>query len=177
MWEGRFAIFTSTRQIGQGWKEDIGFQSHGEVALKSVVSLLHILKPKEMGEPLPHLGRPDLPPLEAKILSASSHGPTMKRGHTIEIFSAGCPLCTYVSDVIEVGRCRGCTQIVLDVNQATEEVEGKMREYGVHAVPTIVIDGEIKITGIPPFPWVCDEDFYRRLREDYPLRDTGRAPT
>ncbi len=100
----------------------------------------------------------------------------MERGHTIEIFSAGCPLCRHVSDVIEVGKCRGCTQIVLDVNHPTEEVKAKMRDYGVNAVPTIVIDGEIKITGIPPFPWVCDDDFYRRLRKEYPLGDTEPSP-
>ncbi len=97
----------------------------------------------------------------------------MGRAHTIEIFSAGCPLCRYVSDVIEVGKCRGCTQIVHDVNQPTEEVEAKMSEYGVQAVPTIVIDGEIKITGTPQFPWVCDDDLYRRLRKEYPLRNAG----
>lgn len=100
----------------------------------------------------------------------------MNRGHTIEIFSSGCPLCRYVSDVVEVGKCRGCTQIVLDVNQATEEVEAKMREYGVNAVPTIVIDGEIKITGIPSFPWICDDDLYRRLREEYPLKGPEGSP-
>ena len=103
-------------------------------------------------------------------------GPPMKRGHTIEIFSSGCPLCRYVSDVIAVGKCRGCTQIVLDVNQATEEVKAKMRDYGVNAVPTIVIDGEIKITGTPQFPWVCDDDFYTRLGKEYPLRDTEPSP-
>ncbi len=94
-------------------------------------------------------------------------------GHIIEIFSAGCPLCRHVSDVIEVGKCRGCTQIVHDVIQPTEEVEAKMSEYGVQAVPTIVIDGEIKITGTPQFPWVCDDDLYRRLRKEYPLRNAG----
>ncbi|MFQ5986479.1 MAG: thioredoxin family protein [Thermoplasmata archaeon] len=100
----------------------------------------------------------------------------MGRGHTIEIFSAGCPLCTYVSDVIEVGKCKGCTQVVLDVNQPKEETRVKMREYGVTAVPTIIIDGEVKITGVPPFPWVCDDDLYRRLRKEYPLPGTKRSP-
>ncbi len=95
----------------------------------------------------------------------------MGSGHVIEIFSAGCPLCTYVSDVIEVGKCRGCTQVVHDVRAPTAEVEAKMRDYGVNAVPTIVIDSEIKIAGTPTFPWVCDDDLYRRLRKEYPLRD------
>lgn len=37
------------------------------------------------------------------------------------IFSSGCPLCRHASDVIEVGKCRGCSQIVLEVNQSIEE--------------------------------------------------------
>jgi glutaredoxin len=94
----------------------------------------------------------------------------MGRGHVIEIFSAGCPLCKHVSDVIEVGKCRGCTQIVHDVGAPTAEVEAKMSAYGVNAVPTIVIDGEIKIAGVPGFPWVCDDALYARLRKQYPLR-------
>lgn len=94
----------------------------------------------------------------------------MTRGHTIEVFSSGCPLCRHVTDIIEVGKCKGCTQIVVDVNMGTEETRTKMETYGVNAVPTIVIDGEIKITGVPTFPWVCDDDLYRRLRKEYPLR-------
>jgi hypothetical protein len=51
----------------------------------------------------------------------------------------------------------------------TDEVRIKMRDYGVKAVPTAVIDGEIKIVGIPDFPWTCGEDLYGKLKKDYPL--------
>jgi predicted DsbA family dithiol-disulfide isomerase len=34
----------------------------------------------------------------------------------------------------------------------TENTILKMKKYGVKAVPTTVIDGEIKVTGIPDFP-------------------------
>jgi predicted DsbA family dithiol-disulfide isomerase len=30
-----------------------------------------------------------------------------------------------------------------------------MRDYGVKAVPTTIIDGKIKVVGIPDFPWIC----------------------
>ena len=33
----------------------------------------------------------------------------------------------------------------------TEEIKVKMRDYGVKAVPTTVIDGNIKVVGIPWF--------------------------
>lgn len=58
----------------------------------------------------------------------------MKQHHMIEIFSANCPLCKHITDDIELGKCEGCKQIVYDVNNMTEELEIKMRDYGVKAV-------------------------------------------
>jgi glutaredoxin 3 len=72
----------------------------------------------------------------------------MKQHHTIEIFSANCPLCKHIIEDIEIGRCEGCRQIVYDVNNMTEYIKTKMKNYGVKAVPTTIIDGNIKIEGI-----------------------------
>ena len=94
----------------------------------------------------------------------------MKQHHVIEIFSANCPLCKHVIDDIEIGKCEGCNQIVYDINNMTEETKTKIVNYGVKAVPTTIIDGKIKIVGIPDFPWICDEDLYKRLEEKYPLK-------
>lgn len=95
----------------------------------------------------------------------------MKQHHTIEIFSANCPLCKHVIDDIEIGKCEGCNAIIYDVNNITEEVKVKMRNYGVKAVPTTVIDGKIKVEGIPDFPWICGEDLYKKLRKEYSIRE------
>jgi protein-disulfide isomerase len=94
----------------------------------------------------------------------------MKQQHlTIEIFSANCPLCKHVVEDIEIGRCEECRQIVYDVNNMTEDIKTKMKNYGVKAVPTTIIDGNIRIVGIPDFPWICGEDLYKKLRHEYPL--------
>lgn len=90
--------------------------------------------------------------------------------HTIEIFSANCPVCKEVTDVIEIGRCQGCKQLVYDVNNMTNEIKLKMKNYDVRAVPTTVIDGEIKVVGIPDFPWICGNDLYCKLKAQYPLK-------
>jgi protein-disulfide isomerase len=37
----------------------------------------------------------------------------------------------------------------------TDEVKRKMKDYGVTSVPTVIIDGDIKVVGIPDFPWIC----------------------
>lgn len=95
---------------------------------------------------------------------------SVKKGHTIEIFSAECPLCKHVIDTIEIGKCEGCRLTTYDVNKMTEEIKVKMKDYGVKSVPTTIIDGKIKVVGIPDFPWICGEDLYKKLRKDYPLK-------
>jgi hypothetical protein len=90
--------------------------------------------------------------------------------HIIEIFSANCPLCNYIIDDIQIGKCEGCNQTVYDINNITDDIKIKVRDYGVKSVPTTIIDGKIKIVGIPDFPWICSEDLYKRLEKDYPLK-------
>lgn len=92
----------------------------------------------------------------------------MAQHHTIEIFSAGCPLCKQITDEIEIGKYKGCSQTILDVNKMNE-VKRKMRDYGVTSVPTTVIDGNIKVVGIPDFPWICGDELYLKLKKEYPL--------
>ena len=52
----------------------------------------------------------------------------------------------------------------------SEDLKVKMKGYGVKAVPSTVIDGNIKVVGIPDFPWVCGDDLCRRLKDDYSFR-------
>ncbi len=94
----------------------------------------------------------------------------MKQHHTIEIFSSNCPLCTHVTDIIEIGRCQGCKQIVYDIDNMSNDTKTKMNDYDIKAVPTTIIDGRIKIVGIPDFPWICGDDLYRKLEREYPLK-------
>lgn len=93
----------------------------------------------------------------------------VKQHHTIEIFSAGCPLCKHIADDIQIGKCQGCRQIVYDVKDINDELKRKMKEYHVTSVPTTIIDGNIRVVGIPDFPWICGEDLYLKLKKDHPL--------
>jgi glutaredoxin 3 len=85
----------------------------------------------------------------------------MKQHHTIEIFSANCPLCKHIIEDIEIGRCEGCMQIVYDLNNITEEIKTKMKNYGIRAVPTTIIDGSIKVEGIPDFPEYAEKIYFK----------------
>ncbi len=99
-----------------------------------------------------------------------------KQHHTIEIFSANCPLCKEITDVIEIGRCQGCKQVIYDTNSMTEELKMKMNNYDVTAVPTTIIDAEIKVVGVLEFSWICGEDFYKMLKSKYPLSRISDNP-
>jgi hypothetical protein len=94
----------------------------------------------------------------------------MRQNRTIEIFSAGCPLCRHIIDDIQIGKCQGCNQIVYDVNKMTDDIKRKMKEYSITSVPTTIIDGSIKVVGIPDFPWICGDDLYNKLKRGYSLK-------
>ncbi|MGI0045137.1 MAG: thioredoxin family protein, partial [Nitrososphaeraceae archaeon] len=89
--------------------------------------------------------------------------------HIIVIFSANCPLCRHIIEDIQIGKCEGCNQIVYDINNMTDDIKLKLRDYSVKSVPTTIIDSKIKIVGNPEFPWICNEDLYEKLKKDYPL--------
>ena len=42
----------------------------------------------------------------------------------------------------------------------TNDLKLKMKEYGIKTVLTTIIDGNIKVVGIPDFPWVCGDDLH-----------------
>ena len=92
-----------------------------------------------------------------------------KQHHTIEIFSANCALCSELINTVQIGKCQGCRQVVYDVNKMSDNVKTKMKDYEIKAVPTTIIDGKIKVVGVPDFPWICGDDLYRKLEREYPL--------
>lgn len=87
--------------------------------------------------------------------------------HRIQIFSGGCKLCNDTADIVEIGKCRSCKMEVLDVS--SKENAKVVKRYNITAVPSIVIDGRIKVVGVPTFPWFCGDEFYRMLESKYPL--------
>ena len=85
--------------------------------------------------------------------------------HRIEVFSGNCPLCSEVIDEIEAGKCAGCRLTVHNISD--ERVLA--RKFGVRVVPTVLIDGEVKIEGRPDIPFVCSDETYAHFRQRYPL--------
>jgi hypothetical protein len=44
-----------------------------------------------------------------------------------------------------------------------------MEEYGIRVVPTLIVDGRIRVEGSLDTPWICDDDFYARLETTHGL--------
>ncbi|MBI2184904.1 MAG: thioredoxin family protein [Thaumarchaeota archaeon] len=89
--------------------------------------------------------------------------------HHIEIFTGSCGICRDAVNIVTVGKCKDCVMSVVDVDSGREEIREKIKSYNVTSVPTIIIDGKIKIVGRPSFPWFCGEEFYKFLEERYSL--------
>ena len=85
--------------------------------------------------------------------------------HRIEVFTGNCPFCKRVLNEIEAGKCSGCQLIEYKMSQNPPMA----KRYGVRVVPTVVIDGEVKIEGRPDIPFVCSEETYAHFRQRYPL--------
>ncbi len=67
----------------------------------------------------------------------------------IEMFSAECRLCEGTLDALK----RSFPDIEIDVHKASECIDGSCcalaSQYGVRAVPSIVVDGKVVQIGIP----------------------------
>jgi len=90
--------------------------------------------------------------------------------HMIEVFTGGCPRCATTLGVVEAGKCASCVLVERDLARDSSVHADLVRRYRVRVVPTIVIDGRVKVEGKPDFPWVCGDEFYAWLEKAYPLR-------
>ena len=65
----------------------------------------------------------------------------MANKRTIEIFSAGCPVCNETIEDIKKNSCPSCEITVLDMNDA--DVTARAKSLGIRSVPSVVINGAI----------------------------------
>ena len=59
----------------------------------------------------------------------------------VEVFTAGCSLCDETVALVQQLACGSCEVSVHDTHEPT--VASKAREYGIHSVPAVVIDGKL----------------------------------
>lgn len=64
---------------------------------------------------------------------------------TVEVFTAGCPLCDEATKLVQSLACPNCDVKVYDLREgcATQECRDLAQRYGMKTVPTVVVDGQI----------------------------------
>jgi hypothetical protein len=79
-------------------------------------------------------------------------------GHDIEVFTSGCHLCRETLEIIKKAKCDECTVTEYNIREKCESeiCLKKAEEYGIKAVPTIVVDGKIALEGRPTIQQVRD---------------------
>jgi glutaredoxin 3 len=60
---------------------------------------------------------------------------------TVEVFSAGCPVCTDTIEMVQRVACPSCVVTVLDMRDPT--VARRAKDLGIRSVPAVVIDGTL----------------------------------
>ncbi len=70
---------------------------------------------------------------------------TMAETRTVEVFTAGCPLCDETVKLVQSLACPSCNVKVYDLREgcATQECRDLAQRYGVKTVPAVVVDGQI----------------------------------
>ncbi len=93
-----------------------------------------------------------------------------KKGKHIKVFSDGCTACLGHIDNVEVGKCAGCKLEVFPFDKIPVGTPDERERFGIKVHPTTIIDDEIKVEGIPEFYWLCGDEFYDKLKIEYPLK-------
>ena len=65
----------------------------------------------------------------------------MSNTRKIEVFSAGCPLCSEAEKTVRELACPSCDVTVLNMNEPTSLERAK--ELGVQSVPAVAINGKL----------------------------------
>lgn len=59
----------------------------------------------------------------------------------VEVFSAGCEVCDETVALVRKLACDSCEVVVHDMHHA--DVAAKAKQYGIHRVPAVVVDGKL----------------------------------
>lgn len=65
----------------------------------------------------------------------------MEKKRNIEVFTAGCPVCQGVVDMVKELSCENCDVKFYNLNENEGVAEAKA--YGLTAVPAVAIDGNL----------------------------------
>jgi hypothetical protein len=64
---------------------------------------------------------------------------------TVEVFTAGCPICDETVNLVKSLACPSCEIRVYDLQESctTNECRDKARRYGITAIPAVAVNGVV----------------------------------
>jgi glutaredoxin len=67
------------------------------------------------------------------------------RKRTVEVFTAGCPVCEPAVKMVQELACPSCEVKIHDLNRGceTDDCRVEAQKYGIKTVPAVVVDGTI----------------------------------
>jgi hypothetical protein len=65
----------------------------------------------------------------------------MTEKRRVEIFSAGCPLCSETVALVNDMACSSCDVVIQDMND--NDVAARARALGIHSVPAVAVNGKL----------------------------------
>lgn len=65
----------------------------------------------------------------------------MSETRSVEIFSAGCPICEQTVEMVRRIACESCEIEVLDLSE--ESIARRAASLGIRSVPAVVVDGKL----------------------------------
>lgn len=65
----------------------------------------------------------------------------MATKRTVEVFSAGCPVCDEAVQAIRTIGCDSCDVQIQDMR--TDAAQAKAKKYGIKRVPAVVVNGQL----------------------------------
>lgn len=80
-----------------------------------------------------------------RILSIITRRRKMSKKRTVEVFTAGCPVCQPTVDLVNELACDSCEVTVYDLNKGcdTMECREKAEKYGITKLPAIAVNGSL----------------------------------
>ncbi|PZR79486.1 MAG: thioredoxin family protein [Chthoniobacterales bacterium] len=70
----------------------------------------------------------------------------MSTKRKIEVFTAGCPLCNETLELVK-NAVTDCGCVVIERRCSDDEQCDEAKQYGVKAMPTVVVDGRVMFEG------------------------------
>ena len=111
--------------------------SHKIAALEVMKSTL-----LELAETCPGAGNLALCPIWERMANIQERKEVeLMAKRKVEVFTAGCPVCTDLVDLVKATACPNCEVTIYNLNQGQGVEEAK--RYGVTAVPAMVVEGKL----------------------------------